>query len=202
VILRRLGHLAARFAAVALLSGRPADYLAKHAVAPGVLGLYGLQEIRDGHVWVDPRLEAARPAVMAAKQDLRDCAAVGDSGAYREDKQYGVAIHTRWVADALAGRRPSMKHLGKSPNVTDWTSYSASWSGSCARPCAATRAKQFGGSSTSPKPAAWSWSSLIGRRDCRSSFGDYSPERCTRVVKELVVQPTFSLRTALAPSVP
>ena len=45
-----LGHLAARFAAVALLSGRPADYLAKHAAAPGVryLGLYGLEEIRDG----------------------------------------------------------------------------------------------------------------------------------------------------------
>ena len=35
-------HLAARFAAVALLSGRPADYLVKHAAAPGVryLGLY------------------------------------------------------------------------------------------------------------------------------------------------------------------
>jgi trehalose 6-phosphate phosphatase len=45
-----LGHLAARFAAVALLSGRPADYLAEHAAAPGVryLGLYGLEEIRDG----------------------------------------------------------------------------------------------------------------------------------------------------------
>ena len=28
-----LGHLAARFAAVALLSGRPADYLAEHAPA-------------------------------------------------------------------------------------------------------------------------------------------------------------------------
>jgi trehalose 6-phosphate phosphatase len=97
-----LGHLAARFAVVAVLSGRPADYLAKHAAASGVryLGLYGLQEIRDGHVWVDPRLEAARPAVTAAQQDLRDCAAVRDSGAYLEDKQYGVAIHTRRVADA------------------------------------------------------------------------------------------------------
>jgi trehalose 6-phosphate phosphatase len=97
-----LGHLAVRFAVVALLSGRPADYLAKYAAAPGVryLGLYGLEEIRDGHVWVDPRLEAARPAVTAAQQDLRDCAAVRDSGAYLEDKQYGVAIHTRRVADA------------------------------------------------------------------------------------------------------
>jgi len=63
------------------------------------LGLYGLEEIRDGHVWVDPRLEAARPAVMAAQQDLRDCAAVRDSGAYLEDKQYAVAIHTRRVTD-------------------------------------------------------------------------------------------------------
>jgi trehalose 6-phosphate phosphatase len=96
-----LGHLAARFAAVALLSGRPADYLAKHAPVRGLrcLGLYGLQEIRDGQVWEDPRLEAARPAVMAAQQDLRDCAAVSDSGAYLEDKQYAVALHTRRVAD-------------------------------------------------------------------------------------------------------
>ena len=101
-----LGHLAARFAAVALLSGRPADYLAEHAPAPGLryLGLYGLQEIRDGRRWVDPRLEAARSAVMAAQQDLRERAAVRDSGAYLEDKQYAVAIHTRRVADPLAGR--------------------------------------------------------------------------------------------------
>lgn len=103
-----LDHLVPRFAAVALLSGRPADYLAKHAAAPGVryLGLYGLEEIRDGHVWVDPRLEAARPAVMAAQQDLRDCAAVRDSGAYLEDKKYGVAIHTRRVADRTRWTAP------------------------------------------------------------------------------------------------
>jgi trehalose 6-phosphate phosphatase len=96
-----LGQLAVRFAAVALLSGRPADYLAQHAAAPGVryLGLYGLQEIRDGQPWVDPRLEEACPAVMAAQQDLRDCAAVLDSRAYLEDKQYAVAIHTRRVAE-------------------------------------------------------------------------------------------------------
>jgi trehalose 6-phosphate phosphatase len=43
---------------------------------------------------------------MAAQQDLRDCAAVRDSGAYLEDKQYGVAIHTRRVADAASWTAP------------------------------------------------------------------------------------------------
>jgi trehalose 6-phosphate phosphatase len=100
-IVELLEPLANRFAAVALISGRPAAYLAEHAAAPGVryLGLYGLQEIRDGQVQVDPRLEAARPAVLAAHQDLRDSAAARDSGAYLEDKEYAVAIHTRRVAD-------------------------------------------------------------------------------------------------------
>jgi trehalose 6-phosphate phosphatase len=103
-----LGDLAARFAAVALVSGRPADYLAEHVAAAGVryLGLYGLQEIRDGQVWVDPRLEAARPAVLTAEQDLRDCAAVRDSGAYLEDKQFAVAIHTRRVPDRARWMAP------------------------------------------------------------------------------------------------
>jgi trehalose 6-phosphate phosphatase len=100
-VVELLGPLADRFAAVALISGRPAAYLAEHAPAPGVryLGLYGLQEIRDGQVWVDSRLEAGRPAVVAAQQGLRDSAAVRDSGAWLEDKQYAVAVHTRRVAD-------------------------------------------------------------------------------------------------------
>jgi hypothetical protein len=63
------------------------------------LGLYGLQEIRDGQVRVDQRLEAGRPAVEAAQQDLRDHPAVRDSGAWLEDKRYSAAVHTRRVAD-------------------------------------------------------------------------------------------------------
>jgi trehalose 6-phosphate phosphatase len=100
-VVELLGSLAARFAAVALISGRPAAYLAEHAGVPGVryLGLYGLQEIRDGRVWVDPRLEAARPAVTAAHEDLRRSAAVRASGAYLEDKEYAVAVHTRRIFD-------------------------------------------------------------------------------------------------------
>jgi trehalose 6-phosphate phosphatase len=66
-VVELLGPLADRFAAVALISGRPADFLAAHAAAPGVryLDLYGLQEIHDGQVRVDPRLKAGRPAVVA-----------------------------------------------------------------------------------------------------------------------------------------
>jgi trehalose 6-phosphate phosphatase len=107
-VVELLPQLASRFAAVALLSGRPADYLARHAAATGVryLGLYGLQEIRDGRVWVDPRLEAARPEVMAAQRDLADSPAVRDSGAYLEDKQYAVAVHTRRLADPARWAAP------------------------------------------------------------------------------------------------
>jgi trehalose 6-phosphate phosphatase len=96
-----LGPLAERYAAVALVSGRPATYLASHAAAPGVryLGLYGLEEIVDGRVHVDPRLAAARPAVEAAAGDLAADPAVAASGAHLEDKRYAVAVHIRRVAD-------------------------------------------------------------------------------------------------------
>jgi trehalose 6-phosphate phosphatase len=96
-----LGPLADGYAAVALVSGRPATYLASHAAAPGVryLGMYGLEEIVEGRVQVDPRLESARPAVAAAARDLAADPAVRDSGAHLEDKRYAVAVHTRRVAD-------------------------------------------------------------------------------------------------------
>jgi trehalose 6-phosphate phosphatase len=100
-IVELLGPLADRYAAVALVSGRPAPYLASHAAAPGVryLGLYGLEEIVEGRVLVDPRLEAARPAVEAAAQDLAADPAVAKCGAHLEDKRYAVAVHLRRVAD-------------------------------------------------------------------------------------------------------
>jgi trehalose 6-phosphate phosphatase len=96
-----LGPLADRYAAVALISGRPATYLASHAAAPEVryLGMYGLEEIVEGRVLVDPQLEAAQPAVAAARRDLAADPAVTASGAHIEDKRYSVAVHTRRVAD-------------------------------------------------------------------------------------------------------
>ena len=159
-----LGHFAARFAAVALLSGRPADYLAEHAPASGLryLGLYGLHEIRDGHVWVDPRLEAARLTVKSARQDLRDCAAVRDSGAYLEDTQYAVGIHTRRVADPArwtaaineAARQVADRHgLEVLVGRLVWELR--------AQLCAATRVMLFGGSLASPTLAARLWRATI-----------------------------------------
>jgi trehalose 6-phosphate phosphatase len=65
----------------------------------GTWGCTSFRRSANGQVWVDPRLEAARPAVLAAQQDLRDWDAVRDIGAYRQDKEYSVAMHTRRVPD-------------------------------------------------------------------------------------------------------
>jgi trehalose 6-phosphate phosphatase len=126
-----LGPLADRYAAVALVSGRPATYLASHAAAPGVryLGMYGLEEIVEGRVLVDPRLQAARPAVAAAAGDLAADPAVRDSGAHLEDKRYAVAVHTRRVADPArwagpigetAARVAARHHLEVVPGRLVW----------------------------------------------------------------------------------
>jgi trehalose 6-phosphate phosphatase len=96
-----LARLAARFAAVALVSGRPARFLADKVQAPGVahVGLYGMELVKDGQVQVDPEVDAWRGAVAAALADLAAHPAVTASGAYLEDKGLGVGVHLRRVAD-------------------------------------------------------------------------------------------------------
>ncbi len=100
-VVELLEPLARRFAAVAIISGRPAPFLAAHVAARGVryLGQYGLQEMFEGEARADPRLEAARPAVDAATEALRNSPAVRESGAWLEDKVYAVVVHTRRVPD-------------------------------------------------------------------------------------------------------
>jgi trehalose 6-phosphate phosphatase len=44
-------------------------------------------------------LIAARPAIAAAAEDLRDAPAVVASGAFLEDKEYAVAVHTRRIVN-------------------------------------------------------------------------------------------------------
>jgi trehalose 6-phosphate phosphatase len=126
-----LGRLAARAAAVALVSGRPAEFLAAHVGVPGVryLGLYGLEEIRDGRLVVDPALAAAEPAVRKALAESSEDPAIGESGAYVEDKGRAVGIHLRRVADperwaepvaAAAGRIAAANGLEVQPGRLVW----------------------------------------------------------------------------------
>jgi len=96
-----LARLARRFAAVALVSGRPARWLAERTGAAGVryLGLYGAEELLDQRLRTDPAAAAARPAVRAARDELATARAVVASGAYIEDKDISVGVHLRRVAE-------------------------------------------------------------------------------------------------------
>jgi trehalose 6-phosphate phosphatase len=88
-----LAEVAARYGVVAVISGRPVDYLRRH-LPPAVLlaGLYGLERVRDGQLEVDPVVEAWRPvveaAVAAAGRDLPDGLGV-------EDKGLSLTLHAR-----------------------------------------------------------------------------------------------------------
>jgi trehalose 6-phosphate phosphatase len=96
-----LGRLARRAAAVALVSGRPAEFLAARASAPGLrfYGQYGLEEIHDGELVVDPEVAAIEPEVRTALEEVRADRAVRESGAYVEDKGIAIGLHLRRVAD-------------------------------------------------------------------------------------------------------
>jgi trehalose 6-phosphate phosphatase len=126
-----LGRLAGRAAAVALVSGRPAAFLAANAKAPGLryYGLYGLEEIHDGELVVDPAVLEVRPAVRAALEEVGADRAVRDSGAYIEDKGNAIGIHLRRVADprrwsgqiaATAGRVAGRHGLEVQPGRLVW----------------------------------------------------------------------------------
>lgn len=99
-----LATLARRYRAVAVVSGRPAAFLAEHAAAPGVrhVGLYGMETVHDGRVVVDPSVEHWRPAVRAAAVDAADHPVVTASGAWLEDKGLAVGLHLRRAPDPAA----------------------------------------------------------------------------------------------------
>ena len=103
--------------------GPPGRRPGRARLASGVryLGLYELREIRDGRVWVDPRLEAGRPAVVAAQKDLRDSPPSATAVPGRRTSS------TRWPS--TAGGSPI-------PSKLVW---------SCAGTCLATRATPSGG---------------------------------------------------------
>lgn len=96
-----LGHLAARMAVVAVVSGRPAAFLVERVAVAGVrrLGLYGLEEADDdGVVHARAEAEAWRPTVEQARVRLQEMAA-DVPGAWVEAKGLSVAVHWRQAAD-------------------------------------------------------------------------------------------------------
>lgn len=101
-----LDDLTGRLGTVAVISGRPAGFLAERVPVPGarLLGLYGLQEWTDGGA--RPRPEAAEweDAIAVARDDLRE-ALRGFDGVYIEDKDLSVAVHWRNAADREAAER-------------------------------------------------------------------------------------------------
>lgn len=101
-----LDDLTGRLGTVAVVSGRPAAFLAERVPVPGarLLGLYGLQEWTDGGA--RPRPEAAEwaAAVADARDDVRQ-ALRGLDGVYVEDKGLSVAVHWRNASDRAAAER-------------------------------------------------------------------------------------------------
>ncbi|WP_159498374.1 trehalose-phosphatase [Microbacterium sp. 18062] len=95
-----LAALATRLSVVALLSGRPAAFLAERAAVPGVelYGSYGLEQHTDGRIDVVPDARQWVPAVRQAADELHS--ALDDvAGISVEDKSLAVAVHWRRADD-------------------------------------------------------------------------------------------------------
>lgn len=91
-----LGALAARFAVVAVVSGRPAPFLARHLAGAGsrllLYGGYGAEWVADGALHRSPAVEPWIPAVSEAVAAARRQA---PAGLGIEDKGFGLSLHWR-----------------------------------------------------------------------------------------------------------
>lgn len=120
--LSALERLAPRLGVVAVVSGRPAAFLAARVPVAGVrrLGLYGLEEAdADGTVRVRPDAEAWRELVAGARGRLQRTAA-GVEGAWVEDKGLSVAVHWRQAPDhaaAAAALEPVLAALAEATGL-------------------------------------------------------------------------------------
>lgn len=106
-----LGALAARFGVVAVVSGRPAPFLARHLSGAGprllLYGGYGAEWLADGALHRSPAVEPWIPAVAEAVAAARREA---PAGLGIEDKGFGLTLHWRrnvetgpWALDFARG---------------------------------------------------------------------------------------------------
>ncbi len=95
-----LGRLARRLALVAVLSGRPLDFLRDRVPAPGVqlLGSYGMERYRDGQPFLAAAAGDWLQPVRAASAQLAEHFAHWP-GVRVEDKAVSVAVHWRQAKD-------------------------------------------------------------------------------------------------------
>jgi trehalose 6-phosphate phosphatase len=101
-----LARLARRYRVVAVVSGRTAADLSRRVRAPGVrlIGLHGMEEIRDGVVVTSPRGESARKEIERAGARLEESLR-GVRGAILERKGLALAVHFRRASDPEAVER-------------------------------------------------------------------------------------------------
>lgn len=92
-----LAALASHYAVVAVISGRPVAFLARHLPPPVLaVGLYGLEVRRDGVVEIDPAAEPWRPAIADA---IARATAGAPAGVLVEPKGLSVSLHYRTVPE-------------------------------------------------------------------------------------------------------
>ncbi len=95
-----LARLAAVLGTVAVISGRPAGFLADRVRVPGVqlLGSYGMEQVTDGRLVLAPEAQAWLPAVAEARSSL--AAELGSQPGIRiEAKPVSVTAHWRQAPD-------------------------------------------------------------------------------------------------------
>jgi trehalose 6-phosphate phosphatase len=96
-----LARLVSSLGLVAIISGRPVDFLASQVRIPGIrlLGSYGMEQIQaDGSRRVDERAQEWVGKIPAAGQTLR-AALTGLAGITVEQKSVSVAVHWRRAPD-------------------------------------------------------------------------------------------------------
>jgi trehalose 6-phosphate phosphatase len=98
-----LARLAPALGLLAVLSGRPAEFLADRVRVTGVrlLGSYGIEQIWDGVRRIDPEAAKWLGPVQEASRVLRDLLAASP-GIRVEQKSVSVAVHWRQAPDRAA----------------------------------------------------------------------------------------------------
>jgi trehalose 6-phosphate phosphatase len=98
-----LARLSTGLGLLAVLSGRPVEFLADRVRVAGVrlLGSYGIEQISDGVRQIDPEAKQWLGPVREASRALRD--SLGASPGIRiEEKSVSVAVHWRQAPDRAA----------------------------------------------------------------------------------------------------